>query len=294
KNTTSNADLLKLLNQAKDFITGQPQIDNCPVCDNSIEKNTVVKILGEKIASMSAIGAAAKAVENAKKDWDAKVAIQKRAVELFSNLLIKYQNAIAKYKTSVPEIATFIDGITTDIKTNYQCYQDNLTQLSDLSKRIEAAKDKYTKSINQHNSIKQQYKSIIESSKKFEQKSKLSLAASKALDIVEKSRKEFYDNELLSISGDVERMYQLLHKDEGLGGIKLFLNPQYRTSLELQANFHTEEGITPQSVYSESHLDTLGICIFLALSKKYSKGDTILVLDDVRSEERRVGKGWDC
>jgi len=281
KNTTSNADLLKLLNQAKDFISGQPQIDNCPVCDSSIEKNTVVKSLGDKIASMSAIGAAAKAVENAKKDWDGKVAIQKRAVELFSNQLIKYQNAIAKYKTSVPEITTFIDGITTDIKTNYQCYQDNLSQLSDLSKWIEAVKDKYTKSINQHNSIKQQYKSIIESSKKFEQKFKLSLAASKALDIVEKSRKEFYDNELLSISGDVERMYQLLHKDEGLGGIKLFLNPQYKTSLELQANFHTEEGITPQSVYSESHLDTLGICIFLALAKKYSKGDTILVLDDV-------------
>jgi len=85
KNTTSNADLLKLLNQAKDFISGQPQIDNCPVCDNSIEKNTVVKSLGEKIASMSAIGSAAKAVENAKKDWDGKVAIQKRAVELFSN-----------------------------------------------------------------------------------------------------------------------------------------------------------------------------------------------------------------
>lgn len=281
KNTTSNADLLTLLTQAKNFIAGQQAIDACPVCDNSIEKNTVVKSLGEKIASMSAIGAAAQSVEKAKKDWDDKVAIQKRAVELFSNLLIKYQNAIAKYKTSVPEIAAYIDGISTDVKTNYQFYQDNLFQLSAISQRIEADKEKYIKSINQHNSIKQQYKSIIESSKKFDQKSKLSLAASKALDIVEKSRKEFYDNELLSISDDVERMYQLLHKDEMLGGISLSLNPQFKQSLELKAKFYTEEGLTPQSVYSESHLDTLGICIFLALAKKYSKGDTILVLDDV-------------
>ena len=281
KNTTSNADLLTLLTQAKNFIAGQQAIDACPVCDNSIEKNTVVKSLGEKIASMSAIGAAAQSVEKAKKDWDDKVAIQKRAVELFSNLLIKYQNAIAKYKTSVPEIAAYIDGISTDVKTNYQFYQDNLFQLSAISQRIEADKEKYIKSINQHNSIKQQYKSIIESSKKFDQKSKLSLAASKALDIVEKSRKEFYDNELSSISDDVERMYQLLHKDEMLGGIRLFLNPQFKQSLELQAKFYAEEGLTPQSVYSESHLDTLGICIFLALAKKYSKGDTILVLDDV-------------
>ncbi|MBK7816424.1 MAG: hypothetical protein IPJ60_02040 [Sphingobacteriaceae bacterium] len=76
-------------------------------------------------------------------------------------------------------------------------------------------------------------------------------------------------------------MYQKLHPNEGLGGIKLFLNPKYKTSLELQADFHSEKGITPQSVYSESHLDTLGICIFLALAKKYSDGNTILILDDV-------------
>lgn len=281
KNTTNNADLLNLLSQAKDFISDQSQMDNCPVCENSIEKSTVVKSLGDKITSMSAIGTAAKAVEEIKEDLDDNLAIKQKAVEIFSDLLIKYKNSIAKYKISVPEIATFINGISTEIEANYQCYLDNLTPLSALSERIETAKEKYGKSINQYNSIKQQYKSIIDSSKNFEQKSKLSQAASKALDIVEKSRKEFYDNELLSISGDVERMYQLLHPDEGLGGIKLFLNPQYKTSLELQANFHTEEGITPQSIYSESHLDTLGICIFLALAKKYSKGDTILVLDDV-------------
>lgn len=281
KSTTSYADLLNLLTQAKNFLASQPSVDACPVCYNYIEKNTVIKLLGEKIASMSDVGVAAKTVEKAKKDWDDKLAIQNRAVEIFSTLLVQYCDYIAKFKIKLPTIGPFIDRISTDKNENYKCYETNLTHLSALSVIIEADKDKCTKSINQHNSIKQQYKSIIESSKKYEQKSKLSLAASMALDIVEKSRKEFYDNELHSISGDVERMYQLLHKDEGLGGIKLFLNPQFKTSLELQVNFHSEEGITPQSVYSESHLDTLGICIFLALAKKYSKGETILVLDDV-------------
>lgn len=45
--------------------------------------------------------------------------------------------------------------------------------------------------------------------------------------------------------------------------------------------FHTESDITPQSVYSESHLDTLGLCIFIALAKKESNEDVILILDDV-------------
>ena len=138
-----------------------------------------------------------------------------------------------------------------------------------------------SKAIEQHNFIKTQFDTITLQLTKSEKLSKLSIATAKALVIVEKERKDYYDNELLSISGEVEQMYQRIHPKEGLGGIKLFLNPKFKTSLELQANFHTEEGITPQSVYSESHLDTLGICIFLALAKKYSTGDTILVLDDV-------------
>ncbi len=84
-----------------------------------------------------------------------------------------------------------------------------------------------------------------------------------------------------SISGDVEAMYQSIHPKEGLGNIKLFLNHNYQGSLNLSANFHTETDITPQSVYSESHLDTLGICIFIALAKKESNNDVILILDDV-------------
>ncbi len=60
-----------------------------------------------------------------------------------------------------------------------------------------------------------------------------------------------------------------------------FIRQKYHNSLELHADFHDEKDITPQSVYSESHLDTLGICIFLALAKKHSDGNAILVLDDV-------------
>ena len=59
------------------------------------------------------------------------------------------------------------------------------------------------------------------------------------------------------------------------------MKPNVKASLELSANFHNQTDINPQSLYSESHLDTLGICIFLALAQKYNDGNTILILDDV-------------
>lgn len=37
----------------------------------------------------------------------------------------------------------------------------------------------------------------------------------------------------------------------------------------------------PQAYYSESHLDTLGVCVFLALAKHFNDDNTIVLLDDV-------------
>jgi hypothetical protein len=39
--------------------------------------------------------------------------------------------------------------------------------------------------------------------------------------------------------------------------------------------------VPPQAYYSEAHLDTLGICIFIALAERDATTDTLLVLDDV-------------
>ena len=114
----------------------------------------------------------------------------------------------------------------------------------------------------QHNFYKTQFDQLRQLQKS-EQIRQTFPCTTKALVIVERSERIITITNLLSISGEVERMYHSIHPDEGLGGIKLFLNPKFKTSLELQANFHTEEGITPQSVYSESTLIPLVFVYFL-------------------------------
>jgi len=278
KNTPA---LLVLLQEAKNYISAEPIINKCPVCENGIVKETVVNSLDVQIKSMAVLQKAAKDVDTATKARDRNVAILNTAINGMNNLLIRYKGSISKYADKVPEIAPFVNGIKTEADANYSIYVASYKELQALFVRIEKSAVDKKKSIDQHTLIKNQYNSITQNSEKVEKLAALKTAATNALVIVETARKEFYDNELLSISSEVEQMYQKIHPLEGLGGIKLFLNPKFKNSLELQANFHSEQAITPQSVYSESHLDTLGICIFLALAKKYSDGTTVLILDDV-------------
>lgn len=273
--------LLALLQEAKNYISAEPVIDKCPVCENGIVKTTVVNSLDVQIKSMAALQKASKDLETSTRTHDKNVAILNSAISGMNTLLIRYKTSISQYVDKVPDIAPFVNGIKTEANANYKIYVASCKELQALFVRIEkSAVDKKT-SIDQHALIKLQFNSITQHSEKFEKLAALKTATTKALGIVETTRKVFYDNELLSISAEVEQMYQKIHPAEGLGGIKLFLNPNFKTSLEIQANFHSEQAITPQSVYSESHLDTLGICIFLALAKKYSDSTTVLILDDV-------------
>lgn len=103
----------------------------------------------------------------------------------------------------------------------------------------------------------------------------------RTLEIVREERRKFTDTILSKIAGEVGRIYEAVHPGEGLNKISLELDPGKRASLEIGASFCGETGTPPQAYFSESHLDTLGLCVFLALASLDSPESTILVLDDV-------------
>lgn len=103
----------------------------------------------------------------------------------------------------------------------------------------------------------------------------------RALEIVEEERRLFSDSILAKIAGEVGRIYELVHPGEGLNKISLELDPGKRASLGIGASFCGESNTPPQAYFSESHLDTLGLCVFLALAALDAPENTVLVLDDV-------------
>ncbi len=103
----------------------------------------------------------------------------------------------------------------------------------------------------------------------------------RALEIVAEERKNFTDTILSRIADEVGRMYEAVHPGEGLNKISLELDAKKRASLEIGSSFGGRAGTPPQAYFSESHLDTLGLCVFLALATLDDPTNTILVLDDV-------------
>lgn len=102
-----------------------------------------------------------------------------------------------------------------------------------------------------------------------------------ALELAERERRQFTDQTLAEIAADVGRLYEAVHPGEGLDTIRLLLDPKRRASLEIGASFRGQIGSPPQAYFSDSHLDTLGLCIFMALAALDEPDNTILVLDDV-------------
>lgn len=93
-------------------------------------------------------------------------------------------------------------------------------------------------------------------------------------------RQKFTDGIISAIAKDVGKLYEMVHPGEGLDQIALELDPARRASLTLGASFEGHDA-PPQAYFSQSHLDTLGLCVFLALAARDHASETVLILDDI-------------
>jgi hypothetical protein len=103
----------------------------------------------------------------------------------------------------------------------------------------------------------------------------------RALQVMQNERRQFVDDILGQVAGRVGELYEAIHPGEGLSQISLALDPDKRASLEIYGPFPATTAAPPGAYFSESHLDTLGLCIWLALAEMNDPKNTILVLDDV-------------
>lgn len=96
-------------------------------------------------------------------------------------------------------------------------------------------------------------------------------------EIKKKRIQEVYD----SIQGDIRKFYSSLHPNDPHKNIELTVAPGRRASTELKMESFGRDGEDPRALTSEGHLDSLGLCIFLAFVKKFNKSCPLIVLDDV-------------
>jgi len=90
---------------------------------------------------------------------------------------------------------------------------------------------------------------------------------------------------LSAISNDINDLYQFMNESENISEVELIpLDEEDEfVGVTLQFKFHGRLEAPPHKYLSESHLNCLGICLFLASVKAYNKLNRFIVLDDVIS-----------
>jgi DNA repair exonuclease SbcCD ATPase subunit len=108
--------------------------------------------------------------------------------------------------------------------------------------------------------------------------------AAKLSDYAEAARKQEVQRIFNELSDDVGHIYMVLHPDERHGGIRLEVREAAQGSANLKTSYYEKADEDPRAYYSEAHLDTLGLSLFLALRRWYRRQHPemdLLILDDV-------------
>jgi hypothetical protein len=103
------------------------------------------------------------------------------------------------------------------------------------------------------------------------------------VDLTEKARKAAVQQLLDQIATRADEYFRAIHPGERIGSPALKVTDRGTASIDLTCVFHDQPG-DPRGCYSEGHVDSLGLCIFLAIRRYHHETDgelSLLVLDDV-------------
>jgi hypothetical protein len=83
------------------------------------------------------------------------------------------------------------------------------------------------------------------------------------------------------ISDDIKQMWSILHPDEAIEDVHLYLPKDSDKAIDIGLKFYGKELESPRLTLSEGYRNSLGLCIFLAMAKREAPRDRPIFLDDV-------------
>lgn len=274
KGEVEKIELVILLDKAKKFIECKKEITECPVCRNKeVEKDKLLADLDARINQMKNFKTIQKNIE----ETDKKKKFQEKKmgdeIKKNNNIIDAIKDILQKNNINNESIKNFWDSSK---NLELDKFKNKIIKyVEDWENKNSKKQEEY----NQLSMIQLSYKNYKEKKEEAERNEKKSEKIKQLLDELESIRKEKIDKVLLDISDSVERMYSKVHPEEGIGAVKFYLDPKKAESLEFEGNFQGKI-VPPQAYYSESHLDTLGVCVFLSLAQ-YNPDIDIVLLDDI-------------
>ena len=280
---TQPEEIIDILQKTQSFLQKEKTAKKCPACEQVIIPEDLQKRIATRLQNMKALVEANTQSQKAQDthDFNKKQFFKRKEKlqELTTNMIefLKKEKSFSKLKNVIDSFNKnyfLVNGLI-DLEKAELFFRDVNCVFSELKSDYENER----KTLNQLNLIKTSLSSLHETEQKIKKSSDKKEYLDEILKIIENERKTYVEGLLSKISNDVEELYSKLHPDEGLDNIRLHLKPKVQGSLEIKSNFQIKTDVPPQAYFSDSHLDTLGICIFIALAKFFK--NNIIALDDI-------------
>ncbi len=293
-----NLKLADLLRRADEYLASQQEVKECPVCNSAVELAKLRAEIAARIADLrqpddlnkrlsaarTACQNAEAVADNAKKQFAAAarplaLALQSSKLQLVSEAEINWEEYAQLLKA--PADAATSQVQQAEVLLAVQQAEQLLAKLDVLRQRLAHCQSQLRKDLAQHNAIKQAYERALETEASSREEEIVLQRLKLALQLVHDTRIAFTQRVLDEVKEECRRLYSRIHPDEPYELSQLKLDEKRKGSLHQMASFEGFADVVPQAYFSESHLDTLGFCFWLAVSKLSSNGEAIIVIDDV-------------
>ena len=270
------SELVSLLTAASRLLSAHGERDECPLCESTTQASGLRLRVEDRLSALRALQTAMTQSANANRAHEQAeqiVARERQGYEVERETFLQAERdlvasgAAPSATAAPPLVAEQLPAWLGDTGAAYEEVNQRRATLVTRAENLERLRRALTT-----------YDDDYEIA---DRATKLLGAVKAAHERVRSTRHAFVNGVLEQISEEVGRLYDQVHPGEGIGKISLALDAKRRASLDLSTSFQTAAAVPPQAYLSDSHLDTLGVCVFLALAKLRDAASTILVLDDV-------------
>ena len=278
-------------------------VDICPLCRQPIEREKVLVEIRNRLKTLQSLSGKASEVRtmsvpiiNDLKKTVGKLESMISKIEKFSELSEKK----TKMGEKVNFLNDYVDKVTSakDLKNEIPTHEFN-QQKDEINKIWYSTSKKCTKLLDEVGLTEKEKKvlSVVSLIGQVKSKAKdLSTAhselktyqdyygfAQKIYSTFSETKKAKIQEIHDSMQENIQSFYSMLHPKDPHKNIELKVMLKKRASTKLEIESFGREGEDPRALASEGHLDSLGLCIFLAFVKKFNKGCPLIILDDVVS-----------
>lgn len=292
------------LNAARKIVIEYSELDYCPVCMQQIDRVELLNSLEQRIRKAGIIEQRSSAIKTMRdgliaaiqskiEQWEQLAAVvaalnlvwDTSQVEPYVSMLTKLSSALASEPFEMrlpafdeldtnPAITTavkYLEGLSTYLKAEQSklepTEQDRITvTVIDLLTRVIDSR-----------------KTLQDLQPKLRAKSAVYREMRSIYECFVNTKRDEIKNIYQDLEGHIKRYFAILHENEGYREIRLAVDESKRASTEIKMDFHDRSQEDPRAFNSEGHLDSLGLCVFLAFVKRFNMGFPIIVLDDVVS-----------